>query len=134
MEILDNESARLLFNEPLNSVEVYWKGHIKSDKYKGIMQTAYDTIIKYEATQWLSDMTHAGVTSPEYQQWVKNEFIPKCAETGLKRVAVVLAKDVFARFYVDKVKASLGENDLLNERFKTREEAHEWLELGVKQN
>ncbi len=127
MEILNNESAILVFNESLNAIEVYWKGHIKSDAYKGVMELAYDALIKYSATEWLSDMTHVGVTSPGYQQWMKQEFVPKCAKAGLKRVAVVEAKDVFARFYVDKVKTSLGENDLLNERFKTREEAHEWL-------
>ncbi len=131
MEIINNESAILEFNEPLNSMEVYWKGYTKSGQYREMMEKAYDAIVQHGATQWLSDMTNSGVSSTEDQQWVMTEFIPKCAKAGVTRVAIVLSKDVFARFYADKFKSSLSEHASFDKYFATREKAHEWLKSFI---
>ncbi len=131
MKIVNNESAEIIFNEPLNSVEVYWKGYVKSELYRQILETAYDTIIEYGATQWVADMTCSGVSSTEDQKWVMNEFIPKCGKAGVQRVAIVLSKDIFAKFYGNKINTSLGEHAAFNEYFATREEAHEWLKSFI---
>ena len=131
MEVVNNEAAIIVFDEMLNSVEVYWKGYVKSEPYRKVLEMAYDTIVKYEATQWVADMTHSGVSSTDDQKWVMNEFIPKCGKAGIQRVAIVLSKDIFAKFYGNKINTSLGEHAAFNEYFDTREKAHEWLKSFI---
>ncbi len=127
MEIINNDSAIVVFNQALDSVEVYWKGYVKSEPYRQVLETAYEAIVKYKATQWVADMTYSGVSFTDDQQWVMNKYIPKCGKAGVQRVAIVLSKEVFAKFYGNKINTSLGEHAAFNEYFKTREEAHEWL-------
>ncbi|OJJ18762.1 hypothetical protein BKI52_24490 [marine bacterium AO1-C] len=123
---LNEEFAAVNYNPQVNLVEVIWRTHQQSSHYRQAINAAYEIILKYGANKWLSDMRNEGVVSVEDQKWLKEEMVPKAFKAGLRRIALVVSKDVFVRFYTKNIQKPLVETFQVR-HFDDIEQAHKWL-------
>lgn len=86
-----------------------------------------DFIREQNLQQHLSDHTDLKVLSAEVQDYLAGEWFFEVEKEGLRKVAVRLAKDIFAQATVRKVNRSERYRDLQIESFTSCEEAYDWL-------
>jgi len=123
--LLDHEKALLQYNEKTNSIELIWKKFHDEQTYRQMFTRGLEYQIKHKASGWLSDIRNEGVVSPRNSEWLQNEILPKAVANGLKKIAVVMQKDVFKEFYVSNIKKKAG-NDMMK-YFGNTEDANAWL-------
>ncbi len=103
-KILNNEFASISFDETSNSIITVWKRPTTSDSYRNVFTLAVESLIKYKADSFISDIFHQGIVGTENRLWLQNEILPKAYKGGLRKVATIAPNDVFSRFYVESVK------------------------------
>ena len=123
---LNEEYAEVNYNPQANLVEVIWRKNQTSDHYRQTVKTAYEIILKYGASKWLSDMRNEGVVSVKDQKWLTEEMMPKAFQAGLRRVALVVSKDVFVRFYTKNIEQPVNDH-FQSKHFDDVENARKWL-------
>ncbi len=126
MKILfESEKADLRYNEETNTIELIWKKYQDEETYKDVFTKGLGFLKECNATGWLSDIRQEGVVNPTNSDWLKTEIIPEAVRSGLKKIAVIMEKDVFKSFYVKGISKSLEKNII--QYFDDPTEANEWL-------
>lgn len=123
--LLDKSHVLVQLNEEQSTVEVIWKKFAMSPQYREAIRIAQEAIINYKLDNWLSDMTNAGVVALEDQHWMKEQMIPKGAQAGIAKVAIVMAKDIFSKKYIDSIETDL--QNFTTRHFDDIESARNWL-------
>lgn len=126
MELRNDDYSYISYEEDINAVHVVWKKIPSNDMYKDIFTTALNTIIDKKANKWISDIRKQGVVGPSNAKWLKEEILPKAIQAGLNKIAIVVEKDVFKKFYIDNVKTIMSATAEM-QYFDSEEEARKWL-------
>lgn len=124
-KLLDESYVLVQFDEENSVIEIIWKKFAMSKQYRNAIQTAYNAVVTYQASSWLSDMTNAGVVAMEDQKWMKEEMIPKGIEAGVSKIAVVVSKDVFSQIFLRSIDTKL--TTFTKEHFENIKEARAWV-------
>lgn len=124
--LLEHEKASLKFNEDTKSIELVWKKKQDFETYKMMFNKGLEALKANRATGWLSDIRNQGIVGPENATWVQKEIVPKAVAAGLKKIAVVMDKDVFKEYYVNKIKNGSEANGIM-QYFDTESAANAWL-------
>ena len=128
-KLLDKSFVLVQFDEENNVVEIIWRKFALSKQYRETIQTAYNAVVTYQASGWLSDLTNSGVVAMDDQKWMKEEIIPKSIGAGVKKVAFVRPKNVFSRVFLRNIDTELTTT---KEHFANIEEAREWIKIDAK--
>jgi len=123
--LLETEKADIRFNPETRAIEVIWKKVHDDATYKLVFTKGVEFLKEYSASAWLSDIRQQGVVGPANAKWLQTEVIPQAIKAGLKRIAVVMDKDVFKQFYVKNIQHTT-ENSLM-QNFDSTESANAWL-------
>ncbi|OJJ17845.1 hypothetical protein BKI52_28720 [marine bacterium AO1-C] len=123
---LNEDFARVNYYPQNNLVEVIWHKSNTNNQYRQTITAAYNVVVKYGANKWISDMRNGGVISIDNQKWLKEEMVPKAVRSGLRRVALVVSKDIFNLFYAKNIKNTLQES-FQSKYFDDVEKAYQWL-------
>lgn len=75
---------------------------------------------------WLADTGNAEVFPEEDIAWVNNELNPQMYEAGVRHIAFVLPKDVFAGMGVEEYSENTDPNAITIQNFDDKEKAKEW--------
>ncbi|EAY27167.1 hypothetical protein M23134_08441 [Microscilla marina ATCC 23134] len=124
-KLLDEHYVLVQLDEEYNIIEVIWRKFAMSRQYRQTIETAYQAIVEYNVTGWLSDMTHASVVAMEDQHWMKNVMIPKGIAAGIAKAAIVKSEDINSQKFVRSVES--GMRSFSSGHFASIEEAREWL-------
>lgn len=128
LECFFDEDDRVLFH--------VWKRKPTSDEFRGGLTKVYNAYIEHQKTQsrpihWLGDTREMGVLSMEDQGWldkVWNEML--FIKAGVKVHAVLIGKDVFAKYAMEKFKKNMNEKyaaqNLRLDTFEDKEAAYTW--------
>lgn len=106
-----------------------WHRFARSEDYHDYLATTLELHTKHEIHYWLSDQREQKVIKPSDREYTTSVFMPKFIPIArLKKVAIVLANDLFARLSVDKIlQVSEGMVKFDMKHFATVPEAIEWL-------
>ncbi len=104
-ESLYKQNQVEIFHDTDNSaIYIYWKGFVMLDDFKKAMLKALDFYIKKNTLHWIIDQTERQAVHPKVNEWVLEELYPKIYEAAKKdaKMAVIIPKDVFGRFSMNK--------------------------------
>ncbi len=128
-DILNNEFAKLSYDNESNSIVTVWKKPTTSETCRNIFSIIVEKLVQYKADAFINDIYHQGIVDTENRLWLQNEIFPKAYAGGLRKVATITPNDVFSRFYEERVKNGVGVNsiDLEFQYFQDLISAREWV-------
>jgi hypothetical protein len=138
-KILFEESFITCFLNPEVPVLAHrWKAHPSSSDFRATlirMLTLFKEL-KREHPQltWCGDTTHLGVLSLETQAWLTDKWSDMMVEAGVKYHALVVPKDVFAKFAMNKFKNNLNDHhssEIIINQFADEPSAFQWLKKNA---
>jgi len=111
-----------------------WKAHPSSESLRSTlikMIILFKELKKeYPQLTWSGDTTNLGVLSLDTQSWLTEKWTPMMVQAGVKYHALVVPKDVFAKFAMNKFKNKVdgqhGEEIVINQ-FADEQSAYQWL-------
>jgi hypothetical protein len=121
-----------------------WTGYVKSEAFRSGIQRClaeYASIkksAKLTQLHWLCNATDLKVLQPADSDWVNNEFARELYRNGVRRIAMIVPKDVFAQMAttsfgqsIDKQKQQGGITDTIVQYFDSEEKGKQWLKQAV---
>jgi hypothetical protein len=94
MRILDHCYASIDLEASHSLAHTIWHpttAEMREDEYLALFGQIADLFAQHRVALWLGDATHFRMAvSPEVQQWIATEFIPKVLAAGLAKMALVL--------------------------------------------
>lgn len=110
-----------------------WLGLAKADDYRKGWEAFSELLEEEKNTLWLFDFQKGKVVDIKDQKWTTGEWIPSAMETldetGLKKVAVILSKDIFNKVAVRVIMGALSQESEDTEiaYFDSKDDAMDWL-------
>lgn len=125
MKHFENDIVSIEYLSDANAGQGIWKGHALKDQYKEGMNKALELIKERKLERWIADLTDLGVISGENQKWTNEVWFPQVLEAGLKRMAIVVSKDVLCNMATKNTMAKVAD-DVYSKYFDNRADAKAW--------
>ena len=132
MKVAESKFLILHFFEPKNTVKVQWlpasKNMMPEDFQKQILTEA-EVFRKYSPAKVLADTQNLFYTIvATEQEWHNQIIMPIFAEIQLKKLAVLMSKDVFAGFSVNQILDNDTAASYKTRYFNAEADAQKWLD------
>jgi hypothetical protein len=109
-------------------ITLSWSGYAPSAAYRSILNEALDNVQALGLLRWLADLRQMDAIMQQDEQWTTNDWFPRLAGTGLKRMAILTSSDYFNRMSVDRIMtAATEEMPLVVAYFEDMDKAKAWL-------
>ena len=132
------------FDETVPVVAHCWKGYVKSEMFRSGIQRCLDEYTKVKASgklkqlHWLCNAVDLKVLHPADSEWVNSEFTQQLYQQGVRRIAMIIPKDVFAQMAttsfgqaIDKKRQQGEITDTIVQYFDCEDKAKQWLKQAV---
>jgi hypothetical protein len=83
-------------------VFVEWKTAATSAEFRGALTMVLDVARDNGALSLINDTTNLELVAEQDQRWMRNTWAPLAVETGLKKVAVIMAQHWLSRMAVER--------------------------------
>gem|GEM_PF-2338328 len=129
------------YDETIPVIAHRWNGFVKGDLFRSGIQRClgeYTRIKNQSGNQplhWICNSTDLKVLAPKDSEWVNTEFAEMLLQRRIRRIAMIIAKDVFAQMAVTSfekavgTKAGTSNQDVITRFFANEEEAKTWLKF-----
>ncbi len=121
--------CEITYDDDNKIIVAKWIGFLKPDDVvKGC-----DVLVKFlknnKVSNHLSDQTQLKVLSREVQEYLVTQFFPAAANEGIKKTAVLVSDDIFAKATVDNVNinATTKVGKIAFKTFNARPDCISWL-------
>ena len=116
------------WNEKVNCVHMQWIKFVKGKGFRNGMDTGLDLHIqKGSPPSWIADARNLQVLDTEDQNWTNTDWFPRALKSGIKNMALIIPKDIFAKLSVENIMNKVPDTDLTSKYFTSLEEAENWL-------
>lgn len=128
--ILEEIYVKLSYFAERKMVQIVWNGSPTKEEYQRVFTMALDfqKVVNVPVYNFLSDIRHQGLVSPENRKWFESYAIPRAAKQGLRRGAVVFDGSIFKKYYVNLILQSTNKFKLPFKFFKTMDDAYRWFD------
>lgn len=119
-----------IFAENLPAVlQLEWVNYADAQEAKAVMEHVLEIIQNHQATCLLNlNQTARGMYPSELVIWLNDYWRPKAYQYGLRKIATVLAQDIFTRLSAQERAATrLPQAPIVFRCFDDLEEATSWL-------
>lgn len=101
---------------------------MKPFEWKDIHLELVETVEKYQPSKLLvhSEVFDFPIT-PDLQDWLAQHVFPKVAKAGLRKIAFVIASDLFAQVSIEQLMNEDKEQNFITGYFPSEKEAKNWL-------
>jgi hypothetical protein len=123
--LLDNEYAQLTLDQELNVLKLVWKSDCKSETYRFVYRNIVEVTEKTKIKYYIADIRKLSMIAPSDRMWLQSEVIPKLFDNGIKKIAAIVAGDVYIQRHIAHINKSI-ENDRPIKQFANLEEALKW--------
>lgn len=104
-----------------------WKAFANSSELRAGGRKILAAIRARHAVSLVSDNRRLHVMKADDQNWFSNTWTPMAVESGLRRIAVVLAPQGLGRFASEEILSHIGNRDFITRTFESLPEALEWI-------
>ncbi|WP_437670386.1 hypothetical protein [Sorangium sp. So ce131] len=124
---------RIDWDEELRCVCTAWKdAYADGNEYRTALDKVLDLVTLKRASRLLGDGRRMKVISESDQEWVESSWMPRSAQAGLRRSALLLPRSALAQLSVHSILAryTLYEGrsvEVINAYFDDMSKAKEWL-------
>ncbi len=126
--IADNEFVTLQYLPDRKMLHHTIHKPVDERVFKQALDMGVEALGKYRIDCWLSDDRNNGPFSPEFSQWVLNDWIPRAIANGWKYWANVVPNDVAAAGSLMPFISALAQLGLRMMVFTQVDQASQWLE------
>ncbi|RLD40099.1 MAG: hypothetical protein DRI86_15905 [Bacteroidetes bacterium] len=130
MENYFEDKYAIVYHAPaIKAVLVEWKSFktIPIEDYKQVFNKAQELLIANRPENFIADNRLQGIINPEQRKWLEEVSLPESARIGMKRIAVISDMNVFKRYYLNKLLASVNKFKIPFKIFKEIDLAIEWI-------
>ncbi|MDF9795606.1 hypothetical protein OKW21_000869 [Catalinimonas alkaloidigena] len=110
-----------------NIIIAKWSGFLNLESTKKGCDAMVEYVRKNKITKHLSDQSTLKVLSKEVQGYLVGEAFPALDRAGLRKLAVLVSEDVFAKATVDNVNSATMMGNIEVKTFNSRRECVDWL-------
>jgi len=118
MLLLENEYVKLSLDENVPCIEWVGKKFMPSGVFRESEEKCLEYYHKfkemYAKLQWFVDAREIGSVSPEDQQWVVENILPKFASAGLQKEVFVVPESALGKMVIKNYIAKAGEIIAMN--------------------
>jgi hypothetical protein len=122
------------FDDSIPVLSHRWKGHVSNENFRAALMRIIDTFKQlkkeYPTIAWLGNTTDLGILSLDTQSWLRDKWTPILIQAEVRHHALVVPKDVFAKFAMNKFKDNADahhQDSIITGHFPDEKLAHEWL-------
>lgn len=126
--VLDEPYLRIGLRPEDRMILLWWKGHAKSDEYRGGLDFALKLVLEHDIRLWLADLREMTAILRPDEQWANEVWFPKLFGTGLEKMAILRSHDYFNDTSVQRSFTAVnGKVTFKVAWFSSKEEAMVWL-------
>jgi hypothetical protein len=98
--LLQERHATVEYDKENDAICITWRGLIMLEDFKSTMHAALEAFHEHKAKHWIIDQTMRQAVHPDINEWVVESFYPLMIDAKQEdsKIAVIVSKDVFARF------------------------------------
>lgn len=104
--LLQEKFCEITYDDVNKIIIAKWIGFLKPENVRKGCDVIIEFSKKNQLSKHLSDQTQLKVLSKEVQEYLVNEFFPAAGNSGIKKVAVLVSDDIFAKATVDNVNSN----------------------------
>ena len=127
--IMKENFVEISFDEENRIITAQWIGYLRPDNVKAGCRKMTEFVSKNKISKHISNQTQLKVLSKEVQAYLTEEWFPEVISAGLKKIAILIASDIFAQATVSHVNTKVG--NLQISTFHREEDAIQWLNEAV---
>jgi hypothetical protein len=113
------------FEEENRIITAQWIGYLRPDDVRTGCRKVTEFISKNNISKHISNQTQLKVLSKEVQAYLTEEWFTDVARAGLKKIAIIVANDIFAQATVSNVNTKAGNLQIC--AFHSEKDAIQWL-------
>lgn len=84
-------------------ITLKWRGYAPSPQFRSILEDALSNVRLHQLEAWLADLREMNAILRQDEQWCVNDWFPRLAKAGLKRMAILVSSDYFNQMSVDRI-------------------------------
>ncbi len=119
--------AHIYFDTENRIICAKWIGFLRIEDTKRACRVLIDFARQNRVTLHLSEQTELRVLSKEVQEYLVGTCIPELEQHGIRKLAVLVAEDIFAQATVSNVNTKAVAGKLQINTFGSAYKAHDWL-------
>jgi hypothetical protein len=123
--ILENEFAQVTLDQELSVLKLVWKSDCKSDTYKFVYNNIIEATVKTNIKYYIADIRKLSMVAPSDRVWLQTEVIPRLFDNGIKKIAAIVAGDVYIQRHIAHINKSIN-NERPIKQFGNLNEALKW--------
>ncbi|TAE13696.1 MAG: hypothetical protein EAZ95_10900 [Bacteroidetes bacterium] len=131
MNVYKTLYATIDFFEEKSLLQHTWlptSAHISEESYKMEVLNYYNCVLEFRPIHVIFDLTTFFYPiRPELQQWSNENATEPAMALGLKKMAIVVAKDFFATISVEQTIEESAKLSMITRYFKSLEDAQAWV-------
>jgi hypothetical protein len=124
--ILETDYAQVTLDQETDILKLVWKGDCKSDTYRFVYNNILAVIEKTSIKYYIADIRKLTMVAPSDRIWLQTEVIPKIFASGIKKIAAVVAGDVYLQRHIAHVNKSISNESQPIKQFGNLDEAIRW--------
>jgi hypothetical protein len=128
--LLNEPYVEISFLESEQIVIAKWKGFLTLEQVRRGCSLMSGVIMAHDLKCHLSDHSELRILGKEVQEYLVGSWFPEVERLGLRRIAVRVAADIFAKATVNKVNTQQCYGQLAITTFGSCESALAWLREG----
>ena len=125
--VLKESFVHISFDTENRIINAKWTGFLRIEDTKRACKVLIDFTKQNQITLHLSEQTELKVLSKEVQEYLVATCIPELEQNGIRKVAVLVAEDIFAQATVSNVNTKAMVGKLQINTFGSALKAHDWL-------
>jgi hypothetical protein len=120
--------AEITCDDANHIIVAKWMGFLKLESTQKACASMVEVVKKNRITKHLSDQSVLKVLSKEVQGYLVTEVFPALDRAGLRKLAVLVSEDVFAKATVENVNTNATMmGNITIKTFNTRRDCIDWL-------
>ncbi|MDW7692750.1 hypothetical protein R9C00_11550 [Flammeovirgaceae bacterium SG7u.111] len=126
--LFESKKAKIYLNPETCTLELMWTKNADKEDYKSVSYKGLELLKEYRLANWLSGIKNNDVIDDELSLWLQEEIIPRAVSYGLKKVAIVMEKDAFDKYYSNFIYNNSERTGIeYLQFFDTKDKADAWL-------
>lgn len=113
-------------------ITLTWNGFAPSPVFRSILEDALMNVRLHRISFWLADLRKMNAILRQDEQWSANDWFPRAAHSGLKRMAILTSSDYFNQMSVERImNNATPELPFAVSYFDNADSARAWLLSGL---
>jgi hypothetical protein len=97
----ENENVKIYYMKKEKCGMARWYGFASGANYREGLNKAIELYQSKNTGKWIGNLQNMEAITFEDQEWTNNDWFPRAVASGLKKLGVIVGKDIFNQMSVD---------------------------------